>query len=176
MLKAPELLAAHHGIDGFSCGVPVLDDWLKKRARRNHVSGASRTYVVADETDAVVAYYALASGALLQAEAPGAVRRNMPDPIPMAILGRLAVDEKHHGTGLGAAIFQDAVLRVRQAADVLGIRGIVVHAISDDACRFYKHHGFRAGPASLMTMILPLNALGYISTAGVHGNFVGRYE
>lgn len=158
MLKAPELLAEQHTLDGFQCGVPGLDDWLKRRARSNQASGASRTYVVATVDEEVVAYYALASGALALAEAPGAVRRNMPDPIPMAVLGRLAVDDRHHGTGLGVAILQDAVHRVAQAGAIVGIRGLLVHAISDEARRFYEHHGFRAGPTSPMTLILPIKA------------------
>ena len=123
----------------------------------NQVSGASRTYVVADDLSRVVGYYALASGALALAEAPGGVRRNMPDPIPMAVLARLAVDRAYQRQGLGVALLQDAVARVEQAGKILGIRGMLVHAISDDARRFYARHGFVPSPANQMTMILSVS-------------------
>src|SRR5262245_42500137 len=108
MLSAPTLLDEAHDLDRFQSGTDALDDWLRRRARANQVSGASRTYVVADDRR-VVGYYCLASGALDLADAPGAIRRNMPDPIPMAVLGRLAVDREWQGKGLGAALLQDAV-------------------------------------------------------------------
>ena len=93
-MLAPTLLTDTHQLDAFSCGEAVLDDWLKKRARANQASGASRTYVVA-EGGRVIAYYCLSSGAIAAVDAPGSVRRNMPDPIPMAILGRLATDQAY---------------------------------------------------------------------------------
>lgn len=155
-LLPPAVLAGHHVTDGFDSGVQALDDWLKRRARANQVSGASRTYVVCDTDHRVRGYYALASGALALAEAPGGLRRNMPDPIPMAILGRLAVDRACQGQRLGAALLRDAVLRARQAATILGIRGVLVHAISDDARAFYAHHGFTAAPTQPMTLVLSL--------------------
>lgn len=156
MLRPPEPLDASHSLEAFSSGVPSLDDWLKRRARTNHASGASRTYVVADEGNRVVGYYALASGALASSEAPGRLRRNMPDPIPMAVLGRLAIDSDHQGQGVGVALLRDAVLRVRQASSILGIRGLLVHAISEDAKAFYEHHGFTAGVNAPMTLVLSL--------------------
>lgn len=157
MLTAPELLADHHDLNGFDSGTASLDDWLRRRARANHASGASRTYVVA-EGARVAGYYCLASGALDVAAAPGPIRRNMPDPIPMAIIGRLAIDRSWQGRGLGAAMLQDAVLRTAQAASILGIRGVLVHAISDQAKAFYEHHGFQATPAAPMTLVLSIKA------------------
>jgi predicted N-acetyltransferase YhbS len=128
-ISAPEPLGDHHQTDEFGSGETSLDDWLKRRARANQASGASRTYVVCDE-GRVIAYYALASGAIAAAGTPGRFRRNMPDPIPVAILARLAVDRAFQGRGLGRALFRDAARRVTGAADAMGIRGIVVHAIS----------------------------------------------
>ncbi|MGO4837783.1 GNAT family N-acetyltransferase, partial [Rhizobiaceae sp. 2RAB30] len=119
------------------------------------VSGASRTYVVADGRR-VVGYYCLASGALDLADAPGSVRRNMPDPIPMAVLGRLSIDRDWQGKGLGTALLQDAVLRTSQAAAILGIRGLLVHAISDEAKAFYERYGFLCSPNHPMTRVLSL--------------------
>lgn len=154
-LSTPTLLTEAHDLDLFQCGNDTLDEWLRRRARANQVSGASRTYVVADDAR-VVGYYCLASGALAQADAPGAVRRNMPDPIPMAVLGRLAIDRGRQGMGLGVAMLQDAVLRTSQAASILGIRGILVHAISDEAKAFYERYGFKASPNNPMTLVLSL--------------------
>jgi len=159
MLSAPVLLSKEHYLDVFSCGVASLDEWLKRRAYPNQVSGASRTYVVA-EGQRVVGYYCLASGALALNDAPGAIRRNMPDPIPMGILGRLAVDKAFSGRGLGVALLQDAVIRTAQAAGILGIRGLLVHAISDEAKAFYEYHGFVASPTQSMTLILSLKGAG----------------
>jgi GNAT superfamily N-acetyltransferase len=155
-LLPPTVLTADHGVRDFSSGVASLDEWLARRALANQVSGASRTYVVADAAGAVMGYYALASGALAAADAPGAIRRNMPDPIPVAVLGRLAVDRRAQGRGLGVALLKDAVLRVRQAAEVLGIRGVLVHAISDEARAFYVNHGFTGMPAQPLTLVLSL--------------------
>ena len=153
-LRAPDLLTAEHVLTAFDSGVASLDDWLRRRALANQVSGASRIYVAATPENRVLGYYALASGALAHAEAPGRVRRNMPDPIPMAVLGRLAIDRSMHGRGLGVALLQDAVLRVRQAASIMGICGVLVHAISDEARAFYEHHGFISSGTNPLTLIL----------------------
>lgn len=157
MLSAPALLDKIHDLDQFRSGNDTLDDWLRRRARANQISGASRTYVVADD-QRVIAYYCLASGALDLAGAPGPLRRNMPDPIPMAVLGRLAVHREWQGRGLGVALLQDAVLRAAQAAAIMGVRGVLVHAISDPAKAFYERHGFTASPNHPMTLVLSLKS------------------
>jgi GNAT superfamily N-acetyltransferase len=159
MLSAPTPLSDTHDLELFHSGTDSLDQWLRRRARANQVSGASRTYVVSDGLR-VVSYYCLSSGGLDLTEAPGAIRRNMPDPIPMAVLGRLAVDVNWQGKGLGAALLQDAVLRTGLAANILGIRGILVHAISDEAKAFYEHYGFAASPRNPMTLVLSLKGGG----------------
>lgn len=158
MLQAPAPLGDAHILDGFSCGVTSLDDWLKRRARANQASGASRTYVVVDETQRVMGYYCLASGALALNEAPSGLRRNMPDPIPMALLGRLAVDKSMQAQGLGAALLRDAVERTQAAAGILGIRGLLVHALSAEAKAFYERYGFMASPARPMMLVMSLRA------------------
>jgi GNAT superfamily N-acetyltransferase len=155
-LSAPEPLADHHDFGDFDSGEISLDNWLKRRARANQVSGASRTYVVC-ENNRVVGYYALASGVVAVDSAPGRFRRNMPDPIPVAILARLAVHRDWQGRGIGRALFRDAARRVSQAADVIGIRGIVVHAISEEAKKFYVALGFDPSPSESMTLMVTLS-------------------
>ena len=155
-LREPVPLAECHKLDAFDSGVATLDEWLKRRSRPNQLEGASRTYVVTDDELRVVGYYAIASSAIALVDALGRLKRNMPDPIPMAILGRLTIDRTCQGQGLGVALLQDAVLRIRQAASIMGIREILVHAISDEAKRFYEHHGFIAAPKQPMTLILSL--------------------
>jgi GNAT superfamily N-acetyltransferase len=154
-LLSPEPLSGDHQTDSFDSGESVLGDWLRRRARANQASGVSRTYVVC-EAKVVVAYYALSSGAIAQAVVPGRFRRNMPDSIPVVVLARLAVDRNHQGRGLGRALFRDAARRVAHAADVIGIRGIVVHAISEAARKFYIALGFDPCPAEAMTLVVTL--------------------
>ncbi len=162
-LQAPVPLSAAQQTDGFACGTESLDQWLKRRSLKNQAQGASRTYVVCD-TSRVVAYYALASGALTVADATGRFRRNMPDPIPVVVLGRLAVDMAWQGQGLGRALIRDASLRVLQAADTIGIRGMTVQALSDEAQAFYEAVGFEPSPLEpglLMISLADLAALAH---------------
>lgn len=154
-LSAPQPLADHHLLGNFTSGAMALDDWLKRRARANQASGASRTFVVC-EGDAVVGYYALASGAIAIQDAPGRFSRNMPNPIPVVVLARLAVDQACQGRGLGRALFRDSAQRVANAADVIGIRGIVVHALSERAKAFYLALGFDPSPNDPMTLMVTL--------------------
>jgi len=155
-LLAPELLTDAHILAGFDSGVASLDNWLRRRALGNQLSGASRIYVVATTDKRVAGYYALVSGALAHADAPGRTKRNMPDPVPMAVLGRLATDRSMQGRGLGVALLQDAVLRVKQAGAIMGIRGMLVHAISEEARAFYEHHGFTPSVTNPLTLILSI--------------------
>ena len=152
-LSAPEHLTAAHDVSAFDCGVVDLDEWLKKRALANEQTGASRTYVVC-AGGRVVGYYALASGGVAQVQAPGRVRRNMPNPLPVMIVGRLAVDRTWQGRSVGRSLLRDAVMRTVQAAKIGGIRAILVHAISEDAKRFYERYGFQSSPIDPMTLMI----------------------
>lgn len=158
MLTAPEPLSRDHEVAGFSCGEASLDDWLTRRANANQVSGATRTFVVQDQK-AVVAYYALASSAVAVASAAGRFKRNMPDPIPVVVLARLAVAQSHHGRGSGRALFQDAARRVLHAAASVGIRGLIVHALSDAAVAFYRRLGLEPSPLDPRTLMVTLSDL-----------------
>lgn len=154
-ITTPEPLSEHHQIGDFASGVASLDDWLRRRALKNQVADASRTFVACEATR-VVGYYALASGGVEAAAAPGRFRRNMPEPIPVVVLGRLAVHHTHKGHGLGRALFRDGAKRVLHAADSIGIRGILVHAISEDAKAFYLALGFEPSPLEPMTLMVTL--------------------
>lgn len=155
-LLAPVPLTAAHDLDGFSCGEPVLDEWLKRRALANNVAGASRTYVVAEPNLVVCGYYAIAAGSVARERASRGVRRNMSDPIPVLVLGRLAVDERLQGRRLGAALLKDAVQRAQGVALQVGVRALLVHALHDKARAFYLQYGFQDTPLDPMTLLLPL--------------------
>ena len=155
-IQPPEKLNSLHRIDSFDSGNSQLDDWLKQRARKNELEGASRTYVLC-AGELVVAYYCLANGAVAQTAAIGRVRRNMPDPIPVMVIGRLAVDCRWQGKGIGRALLRDAILRTLQASEIAGIRAILVNAISEDAKQFYEKCGFTASPIDPMILMVKVN-------------------
>lgn len=157
-MTAPTPLTADHVVAEFSCGEPSLDDWLKKRALRNQASGASRTFVIADDGK-VVGYYCLSAGALNHEAAPKAMRRSMPDPLPIVLLGRLAIDERFHNQGLGQALLRDALLRTIHLSSDTGVFAVLVHALSDAAKRFYLSRGFVESPLQPMTLMMTLDTM-----------------
>ncbi len=134
----------------------MLDDWLKRRAFANQVSGATRTFVVADAEQTARGYYALAAGAVAHQVATRAIRHNMPDPVPVLVLARLAVDTRAQGIKLGAALLQDAVNRAVAVSQNAGVRALLVHALNDRARQFYEHYGFQTSPVHPMTLMLRL--------------------
>ena len=158
-LAAPQPLTVAHRVSDFACGELSLDEWLKRRALNNQQSGASRTFVVVDEADQVLGYYALAAGAVAHQLATGAVRRNMPDPVPVLVLGRLAVDRRAQGIQLGAGMLQDAVNRAISVSQNTGVRALLVQALNEQARGFYQHYGFVPSPHNPMTLMLCLNTL-----------------
>ena len=157
-LGAPELLAASHRLDDFDCGEATLDDWLRRRALANQSSGASRTFVVADQDGPVCGYYAMAAGAVAHQLATSNVRRNMPDPVPVLVLARLAVDRRAQGRNLGASLLQDAVNRAVAVSQSAGVRAVLVHALHERAKQFYEHYGFQPSPAHAMTLMVRLSS------------------
>lgn len=158
-LSAPQPLAATHILDEFACGEASLDEWLKRRALTNQLSGASRTFVVADQDRRVHGYYAMAAGAVSHQAATSAVRRNMPDPVPVMVLARPAIDHRAQGIKLGGALLQDAVHRAVMVSQNTGVRALLVHALHDHAKAFYEHYGFQASPLHPMTLMLRLNSV-----------------
>mgnify|MGYP001626213103 CR=1 FL=1 len=159
ILSAPQPLTATHLLNDFECGEPALNDWLKRRAITNQLSGASRTFVVADEEKRVWGFYAMAAGAVTHQMATSLVRRNMPDPIPVMVLGRLAVDRRAQGMKLGAAMLQDAVNRAITVSHNTGVRALLVHALHEQAKQFYEHYGFQVSPQHPLTLMLRLNPI-----------------
>jgi predicted N-acetyltransferase YhbS len=153
---APQPLAQAHQLGDFSCGEPTLDEWLKKRALANHLNGASRVFVSVDSEQRVMGYYAMAAGAVSHSLAPSKLRRNMPEPIPVMVLGRLAVDRRAQGSKLGGALLRDAVHRAMIVSQNAGVRALLVHALHDGAKQFYEHHGFQVSPLHAMTLMLRL--------------------
>lgn len=154
--QPPCPISDKHNLDAFDCGEHVLNDWLKRRARGNEETGASRTYVVCDKEDNVVGFFTLSNSAVMLKDAPKKLTRNMPDPIPVMLLGRLARDLNHKGKGLGPALLRDAIWRVLKAGEIGGIRAILAHAIDDKAKNFYIRNGFLECPFDPMMVMLPL--------------------
>ena len=158
-LSPPQPLAASHILDEFACGQASLDEWLKRRAPTNQWSGASRTFVVTDPDRRVLGYYAMAAGAVSHQTATGAVRRNIPDPVPVMVLARLAVDRRAQGLKLGGALLRDAVGRAVAVSRDVGVQAVLVHALHEHAKRFYEHYGFQASPLHSMVLMLRLKTV-----------------
>ncbi len=154
-LSMPMQISEGLDLDPSDCGVPTLNDWLRKRAVNNESSWASRTYVLC-EGNKVIGYYCLATGAIDREEAPNPLRRNMPDPIPVLVLGRLAIDRRYQNQGVGRALLRDAVLRALQVAELAGAAALLVHALSEQARIFYQSWGFIESPFQPMTLCLML--------------------
>jgi len=158
MISKPELLNDGHDRAQFNCGNETLNEWLIRRALKNQGSGASRTFVICNE-DRVIGYYALASGSIERPIAPKTIARNMPDPIPVTVLGRLAVDLQFQGQRLGAALLKDSILRTVLVSRNIGVRAMLVHAISEDAKRFYVSYGFKESLINEMTLMLSVQQI-----------------
>ena len=156
LVSAPAPLTAAHDASRFVCRHDSLTTWLTKRALANAASGASRTYVVCASNRQVIGYYALSAGSISAAAVPGKLRRNMPDPLPVTVLGRLAVHTDWAGRGIGSGLLKDAVLRSIQASALIGVRAVLCHAIDDEAVVFYLKHGFVSSPLDRLTLMLGL--------------------
>jgi GNAT superfamily N-acetyltransferase len=163
-MRPPEPLGAQHRLEGFDCGNDGLNRWLQQRALANERQGVSRTVVICSgegvwpaESNRVIAYACLSAGAIVLAEVPGGLRRNMPDPLPVVVLGRLAVDQSHQGQGLGRALVADALRRSLAARRLIGARVLLVHALDEAAAAFYCSLGFRPSPLNTRTLMLQLS-------------------
>ena len=154
----PVPITADQELVNFDSGELSLNEWLKKRAFKNHVSGASRCFVLCVGMT-VIGYYSLSAGAISHEAAPRAMRRNMPDPLPVLLLGRLAVDRRYHNQGIGQALLRDAMLRAVNVAGDAGVFAILVHALSEQAKRFYLSRGFVESPLQPMTLFMTIETI-----------------
>lgn len=159
--SGPRPLDAGDDAAAVHSGEPALDGWLASRALKAENSQTARTYVVLDsETHAVAGYYCLSAHSVTCADIGGGqLGRNAPDPVPVILLGRLAIDRNHQGAGLGSALLKDALLKAIGAARVVGARALLVHTINDEVAGFYLRFGFRTVPANPRTLHLPLDRL-----------------
>ncbi|MDD7544598.1 GNAT family N-acetyltransferase [Actinobacillus porcinus] len=155
MYSAPELLNATHHLDDFDCGEEALNSWLKRNALKNQQNQASRTFVICQNNN-VVGFYALAAGSVSHQFVSGGLRRNMPDPIPVVVLGRLAIDLTHQGQQLGAALLKDSVLRASAVSQQVEVKALLVHALNDKAKAFYLNYGFQVSPIDDLILLLKL--------------------
>lgn len=152
-LTPPRLLQGEDDTADFNCGVPALNDWFRRRALANHFSGASRCYV-ASAGRRIAGFYCLSAGSVQHEAAPGSIRRNMPEPIPIVVMGRLAVDLAFRGKGLGAGLLAHAIERTQAAAEIAGIRALLVHAKDEASAAFYRRTGFMVSPLDQMTLLV----------------------
>lgn len=149
----PVLLRPDHRLGDFDCGDETLNRWLTAKALHNQAEGGSRTWVVTVD-DRVVAYYASSTAVILRAEATQRAARNQPDPVPALLLGRLAVDTKYQGQGLGAALLKHFLLKALEVAQITGVRVLLVHAKNPAAAGFYARYGFEPSPIDDLTMMV----------------------
>lgn len=157
-MSAPVALTEQHDLSAFDCGQPALNDWLRSRALKSEGRFA-RTYVLCTDTH-VIGYFCIAVGSVERIAVPGKVRRNAPDPVPVSILGRLAVDKRHAGKGLGADLLSDAFRRILSASRQVGISAVLVHAKDDAARAFYMACAeFLEYPAESRTLFLPIDTI-----------------
>ena len=155
----PEPLSPHHDVSQFSSGVPTLDAWLRGKARLNEAKGGARTYVACDG-DRVAGFYSLAASSVERRRVSSRVGRGMPDPVPVILLGQIAVDERYRARRLGSDLLIDAAGRCLAAAGVVGGRAVIVQAIDDRGAAFYAKFGFRPFSArEPLTLILRMSEI-----------------
>jgi len=157
-LRPPSPITADIELADFDSGELSLNDWLKKRALKNNAAGASRCFVLCNG-NTVIGYYSLSAGAISHEAAPKALRRNMPDPLPVLLLGRLAVDKRYHNKGIGQALLRDAMIRAVNVSSDAGIFAILVHALNDQAKQFYLSRGFVESPLQPMTLMMTIETV-----------------
>ena len=155
--SGPTLLTSGHWLEGFDCGEPALNDWLVRRALGNQATGTSRTWVVIYEpTRIVVAYYASSTASVMRAAAPRRIARDQPADLPAVLLGRMAVDSRHQGKGLGGAMLKHFMTKTIEVSEKVGVRLVLVHAKDEQTKDFYQHHGFIESPIDPLTLMMLL--------------------
>jgi predicted N-acetyltransferase YhbS len=157
----PEPLRGKHSTEGFGCGEDSLDTWLARHARQAEASGSARVFVTTFDGEKVVGFYALAAASVSPKDATERLMRGQSkhQQVPAILIGRLAVDGDHQGNQVGRSLLQDALLRSATAADSIGARAVIVHAISDRAVSFYERFGFEPSPTDPHHLILLMKDL-----------------
>lgn len=159
-LSSVEAIHSRHDLSSFDCGThQSLNDWLKRFALLNQANESTRTYVV-HRNSVVVGYYSICAGSVKKEEAVPRVAKGLANhPVPVAVLARLAIDRTEQGTGLGRALLKDALIRIEKAADILGIRAVLVHAIDQNARNFYRKFEFEDCPGIELQLMLLMKDL-----------------
>jgi GNAT superfamily N-acetyltransferase len=156
----PELLSGQHLVEGFDCGKPALNEWLIRHALNNQASGTSRTWVVVEAgSREVIAFYASATASVLRSSAPKRMQRNQPEEMPAVLLARMAVDARHAGHGLGAALLKHFMLKALEVAQSVRVRILLIHAKDEEAKSFYIHYGFVESPFDPLVLMMLLRDL-----------------
>ena len=158
-IARPQELTRKHRTADFACGKPALDEWLRRHALKSHDKGDTRVLVVCDASLRVLAYVAVCAASVKRKAAPGKVRRNAPNPIPMGLIARLAVTGEAKGRRIGPSLLREAILRIVNAGEHIGIRGILVHAMDEDAANFCRHMGFHPSPIDEMTLMVTIEEI-----------------
>ena len=159
-LSEPAPLTSAHDVSNFDSGKPPLDDWIKKRALESE-GNTSRTYVVCEQTLVVVGYYCISMGSVQRAGLPPKMKRTqgLPNTIPLAIIGRMARDKKNVGRGLGPDLLRDALMRILAVSKMIGVRAVLVHALDEDAAKFWREYEFTECPVDSRTFYLPIETI-----------------
>jgi GNAT superfamily N-acetyltransferase len=155
-LTSPALLSNEHNVEKFDCSEPTLNEWLKNRAAKNNTADASRCFVICKNDNIVIGYYCLSAGAINRESAPKPMRRNMPESLPVLVLGRLAIDKDYHNKGLGSALLRDAMIRSVNIAQDARVFSILIHSLSHQAKQFYVSRGFVESPLQPMILFMTL--------------------
>ena len=159
--QKPVPLEARHGAENFRCGVLSLDEWVRKHALQSHRSGGSRVFVTTETDPDIAGYYALAAGAIMARDGSARLVQGLAthQPVPVVLLGRLAVDTRHQRQQVGRSLLLDAMTRVLAAGEMIGIRALLVHAVDEQAMERYAQFGFERSPTHPLHLILLLKDL-----------------
>ena len=166
-IKAPARLSEAHRIDGFDSEKPELNDWLRKHAGKSEGKTA-RTYVVCEGAD-VIGFYCMSNGSVERNALPSKMKREqgLPQQIPVVIIGRLARDKRYRGSGLGADLLRDALIRIVGASEIIGVRAVMVHALDADAAKWWSDHGFLESAITPRTFFMAIEtAMAAVAEAG----------
>jgi GNAT superfamily N-acetyltransferase len=158
-LLPPQPITRDHNVAGFSCGRESLDRYLIRDALKRDAAGDAKVIVLATSDLEVVGYYTVSSASVSRRAATRKLKRNSPEPVPMALIGRFAIDSRYQKQGFGRALMKDAILRIAQASEQIGIKGVLLHALDNEAKAFYARCGFSASGVEDNLMMVTLREI-----------------